>query len=59
LSASVPARRKRANGSVAGAVISDLCADTDEEVHRVLVTKVFPRQARVVTSDEWCSASVD
>ena len=40
-------------------VISDLCADTDEEVHRVLVTKVFPRQARVLTLDEWCSASVD
>jgi nicotinamidase-related amidase len=40
-------------------VIADLCADADEEVHRVLVTKVFPRQARVVTLDEWCSASVD
>src|SRR5579883_913286 len=26
-------------------VLSDACADMDEEVHRVLLTKVFPRQA--------------
>lgn len=37
-------------------VISDLCADADEEVHRVLLTKVFPRQATVVTSAEWLAA---
>ena len=34
-------------------VLADCCADLDEEVHRVLTTKVFPRQAEVVTSDEW------
>jgi nicotinamidase-related amidase len=34
-------------------VISDCCADGDEEVHRVLTTKVFPRQADVVTLEEW------
>lgn len=34
-------------------VIADGCADNDEEVHRVLTTKVFPRQAEVVTVDEW------
>ncbi|MBO9703115.1 MAG: cysteine hydrolase [Sporocytophaga sp.] len=34
-------------------VLSDCCADRDEEVHRVLTTKVFPRQAEVITSDEW------
>jgi len=34
-------------------VISDACADADEEVHRVLMTKVFPRQATVVTLEEW------
>lgn len=34
-------------------VISDCCADQDEEVHRVLTTKIFPRQADVVTADEW------
>jgi len=34
-------------------VIADCCADGDEEVHRVLTTKVFPRQADVVNVDEW------
>lgn len=29
-------------------VVADLCADQDEEVHRVLTEKVFPRQATVV-----------
>ncbi len=36
-------------------VLSDCCADRDEEVHRVLVTKIFPRQADVMRSDEWCA----
>jgi nicotinamidase-related amidase len=34
-------------------VLGDLCLDPDEEVHRVLVEKVFPRQARVVAVKEW------
>jgi nicotinamidase-related amidase len=34
-------------------ILSDGCADGDEEVHRVLMTKVFPRQADVLTVDEW------
>lgn len=34
-------------------VLADACGDGDEEVHRVLVTKVFPRQADVLTTDEW------
>jgi nicotinamidase-related amidase len=34
-------------------VLSDCCADRDEEVHRVLTAKVFPRQAEVTTSGEW------
>lgn len=34
-------------------VLSDACADADPEVHRVLLEKVFPRQAEVVTVDEW------
>jgi nicotinamidase-related amidase len=29
-------------------VLADGCADRDEEVHRVLMTKVFPRQAAVL-----------
>ncbi|KAJ7863025.1 isochorismatase hydrolase [Mycena olivaceomarginata] len=34
-------------------VLEDLCLDTDEEVHRVLVEKVFKRQATVISSEEW------
>lgn len=34
-------------------ILSDGCADGDEEVHRVLTTKVFPRQADVLTVAEW------
>jgi nicotinamidase-related amidase len=34
-------------------VLRDGCADGDPEVHRVLLDKVFPRQADVVTVDEW------
>jgi nicotinamidase-related amidase len=33
-------------------VASDCCSDRDVEVHRVLLGKVFPRQAKVVTSEE-------
>ncbi|QBD74662.1 cysteine hydrolase [Ktedonosporobacter rubrisoli] len=36
-------------------VLSDLCADRDEEVHRVLTEKVFPRRADVLSSTEWLS----
>ena len=34
-------------------VLSDCCADQDEEVHRVLMEKVFPRQASVIISKEF------
>lgn len=34
-------------------VLSDACLDSDPEVHRVLVEKVFPRQAEVLTTDAW------
>ncbi|WP_432968585.1 cysteine hydrolase family protein [Dactylosporangium sp. CA-233914] len=34
-------------------VLADACADTDEEVHRVLTEKIFPRQAEVTTTDAW------
>ena len=37
-------------------VLSDACADADEEVHRVLTEKVFPRQALVTTVDEWAAS---
>ncbi|MDP9729519.1 cysteine hydrolase family protein [Alicyclobacillus tolerans] len=34
-------------------VLADACLDADEEVHRVLIEKVFPRQAEVMTVAEW------
>ena len=37
-------------------VLADACADQDEEVHRVLTQKVFPRQATVTTTDEWIAS---
>ncbi|MDN5288790.1 MAG: isochorismatase [Mucilaginibacter sp.] len=37
-------------------VLADCCVDGDEEVHRILITKVFPRQADVLTVEEWHTA---
>ncbi len=34
-------------------VLADCCADADEEVHRVLTIKVFPRQAEVLSHQQW------
>ncbi|MGI8903183.1 MAG: cysteine hydrolase family protein [Solirubrobacteraceae bacterium] len=34
-------------------VLSDGCIDADDEVHRVLCEKVFPRQAEVLTVSAW------
>lgn len=36
-------------------VLSDACADRDEEVHRVLTQKVFPKQATVLTVANWAA----
>jgi nicotinamidase-related amidase len=40
-------------------VLRDGCSDLDPEVHRVLLDKVFPRQADVVATDEWVSGLGD
>ncbi len=37
-------------------VVEDACADRDDEVHRVLTGKVFPRQATVTTTAELVAA---
>lgn len=37
-------------------VLSDCCADRDDEVQRVLMEKVFPRQASVITSQQFLRA---
>jgi nicotinamidase-related amidase len=34
-------------------VLADCCVDSDEEVQRVLLSKVFRRQAEVVQASEW------
>jgi nicotinamidase-related amidase len=34
-------------------VLSDGCTDRDEEVHRVLMTKVYPAQGNVLSVKEW------
>jgi nicotinamidase-related amidase len=38
-------------------VISDACADQDDEVHRVLVEKIFPRQSNVMTTQDFLNAT--
>jgi nicotinamidase-related amidase len=40
-------------------VLSDLCADFDDDVHRVLIEKVFPKQATVKTLAEWLQSNKD
>ncbi len=37
-------------------VLSDCCADAEEDVHRILMEKVFPRQATVITSEQFLNA---
>ncbi|MDN3692410.1 isochorismatase family protein [Chryseobacterium tructae] len=34
-------------------VIEDCCADSDEEVHRILINKIFPKQAEVISLEQW------
>ena len=38
-------------------VVKDACADPDDEVHRVLTEKLFPRQATVVTAADFVAAA--
>ena len=37
-------------------ILSDACADPDEDVHRILIEKMFPRQATVITVEEFLNA---
>ncbi len=37
-------------------VVADACADRDPEVHRVLTEKLFPRQATVLSTQEFLQA---
>ena len=47
--------REAADKDYAITVLSDCCADMDKEVHSVLMTKIFPKQADVISSEEWCA----
>ena len=51
--------RESADRDFAQVVLSDGCTDNDPEVHRVLTEKVFPRQAAVMTVDEWVAGLGD
>ena len=44
--------RQAADADYRLVVVRDACADRDAEVHRVLLDKVFPRQATIVTAAE-------
>jgi nicotinamidase-related amidase len=48
--------RQAADLDFALAVLADGCADADPEVHRLLLEKVFPRQAQVLTVADWVTA---
>lgn len=45
--------REAADRDFALTVLSDACLDADSEVHRVLMEKVFPRQANVLSVAAW------
>ncbi len=34
-------------------VLADCCQDSEQDVHQILITKVFPKQADVLNVDEW------
>jgi len=48
--------REAADKDYSLTVLSDACLDADPEVHRVLTEKIFPRQAEVVTVEEWVAS---
>jgi nicotinamidase-related amidase len=39
-------------------VVKDGCIDRDPEVHRVLIEKVFPAQAKVVSAEEFAASPI-
>ncbi|RAL00029.1 cysteine hydrolase family protein [Aspergillus ibericus CBS 121593] len=40
-------------------VLEDMCMDRDSELHSVLMEKVFPRQGRVISSEEWLKEEIN
>lgn len=39
-------------------ILSDACADSDGELHAALMTKLFPRSATVLTTNDWAASLV-
>jgi nicotinamidase-related amidase len=39
-------------------VLSDCCADPDEEVHQLLINKILCKRASILTLKEWSAASI-
>lgn len=48
--------REAADKDFAITVLSDACLDADPEVHHVLIDKVFPKQADVMTVETWAGS---
>ena len=48
--------RQAADLDYRSVVLSDACADPDPQIQEVLMEKIFPRQAKVITTDEWVSS---
>lgn len=48
--------REAADKDFSLTVLEDACADRDEEVHHVLMQKVFPRQADILNVAEWIAS---
>lgn len=38
-------------------VLKDLCADREDDVHDMLVERIFPRQGKVMNSEKWLADS--
>ena len=38
-------------------VVSDACSDLDQELHRVLMEKLYPRQATILTAQTFLKAA--
>lgn len=51
--------REASDKDYALTVLSDACIDPDPEVHRVLLEKVFPSHAEVLTVNEWIGRAVE
>ena len=50
----LPTTREAADKDYQLSILTDGCYDADEEVHCVLITKVLPKQAQMLSIDEWC-----